>query len=180
MKDAEAGVKPDDHPAENPPLASAWDRLVSEEQTTTGESVTVEYDSTFDQPIRAAGYVAVWRVEDGVWKKSLISFKRDLEKVSELSPFIYQKPVVSNGDKRFVAPENHSSDIRYNYLPIAIVSAARRPPNHLFIDDDLLFTMRNFGTDDQSRWEIRCFPKSCIPEKTWLEAVATLSQSTTH
>lgn len=160
---------------ERPPLASAWDELSTNKQTTEGENVTIEYDQTNDQPIKAVGQVAVWKVVGEVWKKELINFNLDIKKVRELSPFTYTKPIVGSDDGRFVVPEKISSDIRYNYFPIATVSGGRRPPNHLFADDELLFTIRDFGTDDQHNWQIRCFPKAAIPAVTWTEATELLA-----
>lgn len=88
-----------------------------------------------------------------------------------LTPFQYNKPpeTVAIGSK----PDEKDFTLgepRGGNIPLTMVAAVMRGPNHLYEFDEGVITAVNTATDgDPAKWETRYFPKNCLPEKTWKE-----------
>lgn len=114
------------------------------------------------------GKAVVFILVDDKWVRHDVQLYRNIKEQEPLREFEYRKPLVS--DQFFEEPTEFESSARTGYYPLAIAEGVRRPPNHLYRDDDMLVAAANFGTEEEPDWQIRCFPKSCIPELTWSEA----------
>jgi hypothetical protein len=90
-------------------------------------------------------------------------------------PFKYNKPTVQEGgmptepnDIIFVMDEKNRVGVR----PIQLIRQAMRPPAHLYeVDDAILCAILN---EKSKRWETRYFPRKCLPEETWQQAMELL------
>jgi len=114
------------------------------------------------------GKTVVFKFINDEWESQDIELYRKINGQEPLREFEYRKPLASN--QFFEEPTEFESSARTGYYPLAIAEGVRRPPNHLYRDDDMLVAAANFGTEEEPDWQIRCFPKSCIPESTWSEA----------
>lgn len=96
-------------------------------------------------------------------------FKFDVQQNKPLNPFYYNKPDTNN-------PPNFTRDEkpRVGVYPVAIARDARRAPHHLYETDDAIIAAVNAGTEEDPRWETRYFPKNCVEEKTWQQALDIL------
>ncbi len=95
--------------------------------------------------------------------------KFDSQPNKPLEPFYYNKPDTSN-------PPNFTKDEkpRTEVYPVAIAREARRSPTHLYEADDAIIAAVNTGSEEEQKWETRYFPKSCIDEGTWKQAMEIL------
>lgn len=95
--------------------------------------------------------------------------KFDANPDKPLDPFYYNKPDTNN-------PPSFTRDEkpRTGAYPVAIVKNARRAPNHLYESDDAVIAAVNTGTEEEAKWETRYFPKSCIDERVWKQALGIL------
>ncbi len=118
-----------------------------------------------------AGYV----YRDVQAKLSPIEVSFSTLRGSPVSPFFYNKPI-ENLDDPFLYPTEFIRDEqpREGYFPIAFVTQALRPPNHLYEVDDAIFMAVNRGTAEGPKWETRYFPKRSLDENVWNEALDLL------
>jgi len=98
----------------------------------------------------------------------------DIKPSGPLPDFYYNKPVPDHDPLRGPARFERDKKPRSGYYPLAIINDSRRPPNHMYRSDDAILAAVNVGIDEEPKWETRYFPKGCIEETTWKQALDIL------
>ena len=128
---------------------------------------------TRDGQFNGAAYVYRWG-DNGFQP---VEVKFNVAKGDPLSPFFYNKPI-PDGENPTGQPERFERDKnpREGNYPLAYVSGVRRPPNHLYEDDNGIVTAVEVKTPDGEgkQWQTRYYPKGCLEPETWEQALATL------
>ncbi|MFC1780149.1 hypothetical protein ACFLY9_00430 [Patescibacteria group bacterium] len=97
---------------------------------------------------------------------SILPVHFNTAKADVLSPFVYKKPKVIDGDIANPRKEWEEKQ-RESYHPLAIVQNALRGPNHWHRADEALFC----AVEVDGEWQTRFFPRQNIEAEVWDKAL---------